>query len=304
MTDVTRDELVARTFQLLWEPSDVEEFDEEDVVLPKIESIIKRICQGKYIHPITQQIYRWGYLPFLDAQAFYTTVVPVSLTADVATTDVTISLDASGLLDATAPAPQYVYVNWDIIQYTGKTATTITWVTGIGTTHTSWDVVYQLYKLPTGISKPYSLYRVASTQNREEVAHQDFRKPAINYRYFTILRDGTQDLLNIVGYWEDKFMMVYVNDNTVMATGATECIIPDCLDMVSSLAAWEILIDNEEYDDGKIKIDSWCALLSEMYSFHNKQTKQSQTRIKTGNPVRLSQAYSGSYGSRPGNYIR
>lgn len=41
----TRDDIVTRVYQLLGDPSDVEEFDEETVVLPKVEDVVSRICK-------------------------------------------------------------------------------------------------------------------------------------------------------------------------------------------------------------------------------------------------------------------
>jgi hypothetical protein len=95
----TRDDIVTRVYQLLGDPSDVEEFDEKTVVLPKIEDIVSRICKGIYINPVNSQIFRSGYLPFLDASVFYTSVQPIALQADVATNDVVITFDTTNFLN-------------------------------------------------------------------------------------------------------------------------------------------------------------------------------------------------------------
>lgn len=298
-----RDEIVARTYQLLGEPSDVEEFDETEVVLPKIENVVGRICKWIFINPVDKQVYRWGYLPFLDASVFYTGVLPTSLTAAVATSDTTISFDATGFLTASVGDPQYIYVNGDIIKYTWKTSTTITGVTGIGVAHSSGDTVYQLYKLPSQITKPFSLRKIVNSVTRYKIEHLDFRKEVGRSQYYTILRDGTTDLLNIVGYGVDKFQMIYVDKNTTMSTWSTECIIPECTEMVAHLSAGELLWEYEEYDDGKTKIDHWCALLAEMYAFYAKQTKDTDKRIVTGNPVRFSHSIPW-YGKRRSYFYR
>lgn len=44
MADVTRDQIMARTYELLGEPSDVEEYNEETVLVPKANDIVRRIC--------------------------------------------------------------------------------------------------------------------------------------------------------------------------------------------------------------------------------------------------------------------
>ena len=285
----TRDDIVTRVYQLLGDPSDVEEFDEDTVVIPKVEDVVSRICKGIYINPVTAQIYRGGYLPFLDASTFYTSVQPIALQDDVATTDVVITFDTTNFLDT---GGDYIYINWDIIKYTGKTATTITGVTWIWTTHKAGDLVYQLYKLPTSITKPFTLFRMTGNQNNQKVTHVDFRQPILENNYYTILRDWTQDLLNIVGFWGDlTFMMIYIDKNATMATGATECIIPDCTEMVAHLVAWELLYEYEEYEDWPTKLQHWCALLNEMYMFYAKQTKDTDRRTASGNPVTYSKAF-------------
>lgn len=285
----TRDDIVTRVYQLLGDPSDVEEFDEETVVLPKIEDIVSRICKWIYINPVNAQVFRSGYLPFLDAKAFYTSVQPIALQDDVATNDVVISFDTTNFLNTWG---DYIYINGDIIKYTGKTSTTITGVTWIWTTHKAGDLVYQLYKLPTSITKPFTLFRMWGNQNQQKVAHVDFRQPILENNYYTILRDWSQDLLNIVGFWgELTFMMIYIDKNSTMSTPSSECIIPDCTEIVAHLVAGELLYEYEEYEDWPTKLQHGCALLNEMYMFYAKQTKDTDRRTASGNPVTYSKAF-------------
>jgi hypothetical protein len=67
--------------------------------LPKVENVVSRICKGIYINPVTAQVYRSGYLPFLDASVFYTSVQPIALQADVATSDTEIYFDTNKFLN-------------------------------------------------------------------------------------------------------------------------------------------------------------------------------------------------------------
>lgn len=293
MAKPTRDELEARVYALLGESSDVEEFDSTEVVLPKIEDVITRICKGEFLNVATGQRYRSWYLPFLDKTVFYTGVKEKSLSADVATTDTEVDFTATDFTSASAEDPQYVLINWDIIKYEWKSSTQITWVTGIDTTHSSGDLVYQLHKVPSSINKPYNLWKVTETNRMEKVDFCDFRKPITKRRYFTIVRDQTNDvdLINIVWYGADKFMLIYVDKNTTLSNGSSECIIPDSLELVSHLVAWEILREYEEYEDWQTKINHWCHLLDEMYAFYAKQTKESDQRITTGNPINLNLVY-------------
>lgn len=290
----SRWDIVTRVYQLLWDPSDVEEFSEEIVVL-KLESIVSRVCKGIYINPVTAQRYKSGYLPFLDKVTFYTSVQPIALTEDVALWDTTISFDTTNFLNTWDW--DYLYINWDIIIYTWVTATTVTGVQWIDTTHKAGDMVYQLYKLPSNIAKPFTLWQMTGTQNKLKVEHCDFRQPILESRYYTILRDSTtwqteMDLVNLVWFWGDlKFMMVYIDKNTVMEDSEAECIIPDSEDMLAHLVAGELLYEYEEYEDWPTKLQHGCALLDEMYSFYSRQTRDTDQRITSGNPVTYSKAF-------------
>lgn len=304
MVDVTRDEIVTRTYQLLWESSDVEEYDETTIVVPKVNSVVDRICKWHVVSVIDKRKYRAWYLPFLDKDAFYTYVQPKSNTAAIATTDTEITIDPTNYLDATAENPQYLLINWDIIQYTGKSATQFTWVTGIDVAHAEWLSAYQLYKVPSSISKPYTLWRQINTEAREEVDHVDNRKTVYYNRYYMVMRDGSQDLIHIAWFtWNDVFKLDYISLATTMSEGSSVCTIPDCEELVSHIAAWELLRENEEYEDWQTKLEQWYAFLDEMYSFYAKQTDKKETRIKAWRKLWFNYAYP-QYGARTRYSIR
>lgn len=298
MTDVTRDQIKDRVYQLLWETSDVAEFDELTIVVPKMNNIVDRICKWSIVSITDKRKYRAWYLPFLHVTAFYTFVQPKSNTVAVATSDTEITVDTTKYLDATSLDPQYLLINGDIIQYTGKTSTQFTGVTWISVVHQKWQLVYQLYKAPSAVSKPYNLFQQIDTQTRREVDHVDFRKPIYHHRYYSILRDGSQDLLNIVWYsWDDIFTLDYIKQSDDMTTGSSICTIPDAIELVAQITAWELLWENEEYEDGTTKLDHWYTLLDEMYTFYAKQTWKNEVRVRHGINLGFNYAYP-TYASR------
>lgn len=62
-------------------------------------------------------------------QEYYALVTPMPLTAPIALADTTVSFDTTNFASSGV-----IYVDGDIISYTGKTATEITGVTGIDKT--------------------------------------------------------------------------------------------------------------------------------------------------------------------------
>lgn len=298
MADVTRDQIIARTYELLWEQSDSEEYDEETILVPKINDIVRRICNWQVVSLIDKRKYRSWYLPFLDKQTFYTHVEPQSTSAAITTSDTEITVTTTYYKDATAEDPQYVLINWDIIKYTWKTATQLTGVTWIWVWHASWLSVFQLHKVPDSISKPYTLWYQINTWNREEVPHVDDKLPIYERRYYTILRDWSQDLINIVWYSaDDVFKLDYITTSTDMSSWSSVCTIPDSKELVSHIASWELLWENEEYEDWQTKLDHGYALLDEMYSFFAKQTGKRENRIKAWRKLWFNYAYP-QYGTR------
>lgn len=158
--------------------------------------------------------------------------------------------------------------------------------------HASGLLIQQLYKVPTSISKPYSLWHQVSTTERREIKHVDNRKPITLSRYYSVLRDGSQDLIQVYGYTGDDVMMLdYITTSTDMDSGSDVCTIPDSRELVAHMLSGELLWENEEYEDGQTKLDHGYALLDEMYSFYAKQTAKNETRITAGNRVGFTSAY-------------
>ena len=96
-------------------------------------------------------------------------------------------------------------------------------------------------------------------------------------------------------------MLVYIDKNTTMSTWVTECIIPDCTEVVAHLVAWELLYEYEE-EDWVTKINHWQVMLDEIFSFYSKQVSDKDKRIVSWNPVRFSQAYWNNDRRKSGNY--
>jgi len=85
---------------------------------------------------------------FLKTKSLVKTALNTTLNGDVATTDTTIDLtDATGY-----PSSGGIWVNGDIINYTGVSTNQLTGVTGIGVAHTDSEDVEIMYDFPSNFS--------------------------------------------------------------------------------------------------------------------------------------------------------
>lgn len=291
----TRSEIVSETFIQLWEPSDSSNYDATTVVIPKINQIVSRICKKILINPTTQQRHTAWDLPFLRGTEFYSSVHKRSLSDEVEIGDTTVSLITTWLDSAWA-----LMVSQDIIKYTNSTATTITWVTGVDVDQPSWTIVHRLFALPTGITKPFTMFRFDSKGCRYEIPYIDYRYPTQASYYYSIVvdTDGTEYLMFVWCWQNDTFVLNYYINSTDMTTDGAVCVIPDpyALTVVPALVAWRLLREREETEDAATKLASGFSWLEEMFSYYNSMNeKNRQTILST--PPNLS-SIRGWYGKR------
>lgn len=286
----TRTQLVDEVYIVAWRSATDSWRNETTDVIPKIHSVVSRVCKWTIVDIFTRQFYRSWDLPFLRLTGYYALVQPQATTADIDVWDTTIDVDCSWFA-----ASWYVYINGNVIKYTGRNVwqTQLTWVTGIALDISQWAMVYQLYSLPASISKPFSLSLILSTTNYSEIPFFDPRFPATSSLYYTILRDSEDDvdLLHVVGAtWTLSAAMEYYLTSTDMSAWSDTCIIPDpyALAVIPPIVAWELLYRDEEVADSKTKLDMWYTSLTEMYWYYAKQTKRWDQRVVPWNPTNLS----------------
>lgn len=283
----TRQDIVEKTYKLLSEVSDVDWYNEVKDVIPKIESVVRRVINWEMTNIMVSEawgskIYRSGYLPFLDSKMFVNTQKPRPLAEQAVAWDTIMEFDSSNF-----PESGVVYANMNTVSYTGNTDSSITGCSWIELTHDSGDMVHLLHKVPEVVSKPFKLYKIHSSTHKEEVNHYDHRSETRPSRYYEIIRHDWDDYLNIVWYWTGKFVLYYVKTNVEMTDPDSECVIPDpyAVDLVALLASGELLYEYEEYMDGEKKLNKWYWLLEELYNFYARQTKDWNKKFVVGNKV-------------------
>ena len=279
---VTLRDLLVATYKVLWEPSDSLNYEETDVATPVINRIVDQICKWVYINPSNEKRYQSGDLPFLRRDHFVQWVKPLGIGGAITTTSTEIDVATS-----TYATSGSVLVGNDIIDYNNKSSTQLLEVNNIGIGHNAGEKVYQLYPLPSWISLPFTVFQLGSSGEREyEIPFNDYRYPAESSINFTIITkvDGT-NLLHVVWVGDKRIQLVYYANSTDMTEPASTCSIPDdfSMNIIPSLAAWEILRDNEELDDAVGKLNKWCYKLDAMYSYYSKMIKRSRSTIKVRN---------------------
>jgi len=276
---VTLEQLVNRSYKALWQNSDAVNITADDVMIPKINSIVNRICKWIYINPITWQRYTAGDLPFTRKQQFYTIVDKQTATADVAIWATVVSF-----VSTTFATTGAIFTNWQVIEYTGNTWTTLTWCSGILAPITEWANIYQLYAIPTNISNPFTVFLIDDKGYTTEIPYIDDRYKTNSSYYYTIVQNnnGTR-YVHFFGWnsTSGQIQIKYYENSTDMVLLSDECIIPDtrCLDMVSMLTAWEVAYENEETDDANTKLNLGCMKLNEMYVYYTSQIKRSKQQF-------------------------
>jgi len=183
---LTLSDITDRIYTKMGIKSDSTVFDRSTIVIPKLNRVVADICAGQVTNIMNPAItYKSGFLRFLAKKFFFKTHAPVKLTAS--TTGGTISFDTT-LFESSG----YIIINEDVIAYTGKTATTITGVSGLSYNHDSGSIVEQIYELPTNAGKNFNLWDI-DNKRIDPIKFQDDRAQKDFSPYWTLKFDSSTD---------------------------------------------------------------------------------------------------------------
>lgn len=262
-----------------------------DMMLNSAES---RICNGTVINPLNQQAIRKGKLSFLDRSEFYSNVNVSSLTAD--TTVWAVTLDIADTTDF--PTSGSVYIAWNVVSYTGKTATQLTWVTGVEFAHLAWSQVSIIFALPSNFGS-VSWVSYTNSFKLDAKLYDDMwedlnsykngwynRTDAQGYRsqttvkpFYTLIGDyillfnknNTGDQIHL-RYEKKATKMVNSTDTTTIPEDYAESTIP-------YLALGELLYNRGEEGRGAELINFWLGKIKEMYTYYNNRSFESVSGV-------------------------
>ncbi len=232
---------------------------------------------------------------FADKTAFFTSVMPTTLsaTATVGATSVTVS---STLWYPTSWA---LWIEWDIITYTGTTSTSFTgipttWDGALSFAWTSGTRVFALYPLPSDFlqltSVDYQSTPGGSLIRMVGVDYRDVKNQVLNqqlYRFFradySIANNQERYFTLVHGQYFLPFLpqsgyalrFEYQKTPTPLVLSSDISSIPDqyVLNTVPYLATGEMLFNRWESDEGMKLFKFGYLNVRDMYRFYNTQGK-------------------------------
>ena len=219
-------------------------------------------------------------LSFLNARKFYKTSKQTYLNDGIDETTTKILAVTDGYSDTGS-----LIINDEKIAYTGKDSTGFTWVSGITTTHKSWDAINQLYKLPDDYQSIDQLKvngkRAKSIDQRQigNISRDNYRLEA-NGQYQVDHSHSTQKIYSIIdwthfmifdsGVSEATIGLFYEKLPTTLSGTDVLMTIPDTHSMTTApmLAVGQMLFYRGE-ENRAMKILSFAyANVMTMYDFY------------------------------------
>jgi len=233
-----------------------------------VNEVGENIIDKQVYNELTDRYVQISALPFNEWVAWINIIDNPTLTADVSVWDTEINCDTSDMQSSWA-----IMLWWDIIKYTGKTATTITWVTGILLEHKSWEEVVVLYDTPSDFLKPLKFYKVENQEEKEVKGKREWDSLVIYY--------------NTIYFWDDIYIITstniswnyylrYTKSYTVMTNDSEDMQFPDdiSLNAIVYIAAWRLIKDVELRQQLLTKWYGNLTIVSNKYSNQSWLTKK------------------------------
>jgi len=234
-----------------------------------------------------------GKLPFLQKHAFYQNVL--STTLSVATTVWASSLSITVTTNLSSVSPSYLWVAGNIVSYTWKTSTTVTWVQNVLFAHLSGTRLYQAFTLPTDymntVQVSYNnsvpvmymdeneIYQMLNGikawwgNNYSYISTQSTTQFPQNKAFYTIA-DGLYFLPFFIDNNTGMFHLVYNRQVTALSATTDAVIIPSdifALDTIPYVAVAELMFNRGEEQRGQAILAYAYPKIKSMYSYYNKQ---------------------------------
>lgn len=273
---LTLTEITDKIYKKMWIKSDSTVFDRQSIIIPRLNAVIADICAGQVTNIFDKNItYKSGFLRFLAKKYFFSTKSPIPLTSNAPTWSAILYLDTSTL------DTSWAIIIWeDVISYTWKTATSLTWVSWVSTNHFIWDKAEQVYKLPTDAWKNFNLQYLNSSKTYP-VTFQDDRAPKEFQPYFTLKFDSSYTDEFIYVKWLDNWAFMfdyYAKSVDLVADWDTSILIDRFMEAVAiPLTAWLALF-SQYWDDILGKRGQW--LIQDAYHSLQSLYWQNAERVK------------------------
>lgn len=238
----------------------------------------------KKINAKIREVLRWRVKSLLDPMRVYwiwkisfmewkTSLRTLSwwaLTSDLEIVDTTLDTSTTYLNTS-----WYVEIWGEIITYTWKTSTSLTWVSWQTAVHKVWDTVIQLYTMPSDLEQINSVFYTWVW----EIPYSEDENMTI---FYTVYKQWTDNLLKIVWLNNDQLINIsYTKLVSDLVTDEDECLLPDEYweDVIWPLVAWEYALKYNLPTSQAILID-WYWQLQTFYQFYSKNIRITKRNIK------------------------
>lgn len=176
---------------------------------------------------VQQEILREWRFPFMRTKLQFNTGIDTTLTAALATTDTTLSVGATASFE-TAGA---VWIQNDIVDYTGKTSTTLTGATNIDIDHTSGTDVEFLKAFPTDFSHNPELFVGRSGTSKMlpylNIPEDDFDFSLTRRRWSRVIDKNGDDFIRINNTSNSDIAVFWYYRTPPTMTSSVDASIPD-----------------------------------------------------------------------------
>lgn len=270
-----------RVIQNMWIDSDSTTYSKENRRVPKINSVISRICKGNYKNILTWQIYKGWDMWFLRKKEFVQSFEAIKTTEKIDSTNTTVACTTT----AKIPTQWHINVNWCVFQYTGKTANSLTGVTGIVWVHPNGSNMQYVHKVASDCMKPHNLFYIqqetGKTLPRDFL---DYKYQDVSDNYWTLIIDDVWEQYIHCNFptSEENYWHIYYKKPTILTWDTDVTDIPDDygVELIALLASWEMLRETEQRDQWKNQLTLAYAMLEEFNNNFIEQTKQYRKTIR------------------------
>ena len=275
--------ILSKIYYLMWEKTTSTTYDMANIVLPKYNAIRKSIFKWNITDIRNQVPYKGWDLIFLRKTQTFTLKSNLSNTVEILKTDTTITLSNT----TNYSTSWIVLVEWDIVTYTWKTSTQLTWCSWITVYHSTWCNIKQIFALNSDFWKPY-LLEFNNSNNQYYLPYIDFRDKNKWLKYYTLIGDNINYLNIVWNDWNYYFKYYYLpTDRTTSNYNSNEIIPDEYIDMICYIVAGELLFWAEETAQWQNLLSIWYPKLIEFYKNYTETTKSINKNIRfrgVGNP--------------------
>ena len=281
----TLQDLFNVSYSIIKQPQNSTAYDLNTFILPLLNKAQNDICYWKIVNLQTWERLEKFSLPFLNKTQLYTSINDTTLSATAILNDTTLYATTDNF-----PSSWYLWIEWSVISYAWKTATTFTWCSAIPFPFASGTRVKTLYQLPTDLWQINRIF-FKTKYKLKSIDQHNILEPQYNSLLYRIFKNDT-DLyygewyysiidgqyllcfLSNVGNVPQPIRLEYQRKPTqLVASNPTSqtLIIPDdySLNTIPYMATSEALMNRQESAE-------WIALnnfafnnIKSMYSYYN-----------------------------------